>query len=327
MYSAPLIFGNEHLLPLNAMDNKPTISIIMPVYNSEQYLAESIDSIIAQTYTNWELIVIDDSSTDGSRAIAQRYTERDARIRVVSNTHEKGLAGSLNCGLSHVRGAYIARADGDDINVPERLQIEYNYLQSHPSIDIVGSWYETFGNNKSPKVRKHPSHSVVLAWKYLSNTYFCHPTIMFRKQVLETMPQYPLAVCEDFAFLSDIIHTHRGYNIPQVLLHYREHTTNYSFTKAESIKQSVVDTYKKNYAFYNGAPAFVNAFYRFHAQYRLSVKAFFPLVRESIHIGRKILQNYNLHKNIGAVIVLSATIKIHFLKAITNSVARTLLGR
>jgi glycosyltransferase involved in cell wall biosynthesis len=309
------------------MDNKPTISIIMPVYNSEQYLAESIDSIIAQTYTDWELIVIDDSSTDGSRAIAQGYTERDARIRIVSNTHEKGLAGALNCGLSHVRGAYIARADGDDINVPERLQIEYNYLQSHPSIDIVGSWYETFGNNKSPKVRKHPSHSVVLAWKYLSNTYFCHPTILFRKKVLDTVSQYPVVICEDFAFLSSIIHTHRGHNIPQVLLRYREHTTNYSFTKAESIKQSVFETYKKNYAFYNGAPAFVNAFYRFHAQYRISVKAFFPLIRESIRIGRKILQNYNLHKNIRAIIMLSATIKIYFLKAITNSVVRTILGR
>lgn len=299
----------------------------MPVYNAETFLAESIDSIIAQTYTDWELIIIDDSSTDGSRTIAEHYCAHDTRILVFTNTHEKGLAGALNCALSHVRGQYIARADADDINVPERLQIEYDYLQTHPEIAIVGSWYETFGNNKEPKIRKHPSRSIVIAWKYLTNTYFCHPTILFRKKVLETQNHYPLVVCEDFAFLSGVIHTHRGHNIPKVLLHYREHRANYSITKAERIKQSVFETYKKNYAFYDGAPELANAFYRFHATYRLTPNTLFPLVRESIRISRKIFQNYNLHKNIGAVIVLSVTIKIHFLKALANSVIRTILGK
>lgn len=299
----------------------------MPVYNGEQFLAESIDSIIAQTFTDWELIIIDDSSTDTSRTIATNYASRDARILVFPNTHEKGLAGALNCALSHVRGEYIARADADDINVPERLQTEYNYLQTHPDIDIVGSWYETFGNGKAPKVRKHPSNSIVIAWKYLTNTYFCHPTTMFRKTVLDTMPTYPIVVCEDFAFLSGVIHTHRGHNIPKVLLQYREHATNYSFTKAESIKESVFETYKKNYALYGGKPELTDAFYRFHAQYRVSFTTFFPLVRQNMRIAKNILRNYSLQRNIGATVLLYTTIKIHFLKAIANSVIRTLLGK
>lgn len=307
--------------------DNPTISIIMPVYSCEAYLAESINSIIAQTFREWELIIVDDSSTDGSRGIADTYASQDSRIKVFQNTHHKGLAGALNCCLSHARGTYIARADGDDINLPERLQIEYDYLQSHPDIDIVGSWYETFGNNKVPKVRTHPSNSIVIAWKYLTNTYFCHPTVMFRKNVLDTVPQYPLVVCEDFAFLSEVIHTHRGHNISQVLLHYREHTTNYSSTKAEAIRESVLETYKKNYAFYKGNPELVDAFYRFHAHYRVSLKTFFPLVQQSLHIASKILHTYNLQKNLVATVLLYTSIKIHFIKAIANSVVRSIVRK
>lgn len=299
----------------------------MPVYNCDAFLAESIESVIAQTFIDWELIIVDDSSTDTSRAIAERYALQDNRIKVFSNTHEKGLAGALNCALSHVQGAYIARADGDDINVPTRLEIQYRYLETHPHIDIVGSWYETFGNNKAPKVRKHPSHSMVLAWKYLSNTYFCHPTILLRKKVLETVPEYPLVVCEDFAFLSQVIHVHQGHNIPEVLLHYREHANNYSSTKAVAIRESVFETFKKNYAFYDGNPTFVDVFYRFHAQYRFSYKTFFSLLRQSLRIGKHILAQYGLQKNIWAHIVLYSTIKIHFLKAIGNSIVRNILSK
>lgn len=299
----------------------------MPIYNCDAFLAESIESIIAQTFTNWELIIVDDSSMDTSRAIAQHYALQDNRIKVFSNTHEKGLAGALNCALSHVRGTYIARADGDDINVPTRLETEYRYLQTHPYIDIVGSWYETFGNGKTPKIRKHPHNNIVLAWKYLTNTYFCHPTVMFRINVLNTIAEYPIVVCEDFAFLSQVIHAHQGHNIPTVLLHYREHTNNYSSTKASAIRESVFETYKKNYAFYGGEQIFEDVFYRFHAHYRLSYKTFFPLLRQSLNIGKHILRQYGLQKNIWVHIVLYSTIKIHFLKAIANSIVRTLLNK
>jgi glycosyltransferase involved in cell wall biosynthesis len=307
--------------------DNPLISIIMPVYNCDAFLAESIESLVTQTFTDWELIIIDDSSTDTSRAIAQHYALQDNRIKVFSNTHEKGLAGALNCALSHVRGTYIARADGDDINVPTRLEIEYRYLEAHSHIDIVGSWYETFGNEKPPKVRKHPSRSISIAWKYLSNTYFCHPTILLRKKVLDTVPEYPLVVCEDFAFLSQAIHVHQGHNIPKVLLHYREHANNYSSTKAAVIRESVFETYKKNYAFYGGTPALIDAFYQFHGQYRLSFKTILPLLKQSLRIGKHILTQYGLQKNIWAHIILYSTIKLHFLKAVAYSMVCSLRGR
>lgn len=307
--------------------SNPLISIIMPVYNGEFYLADSIESIMTQTFRSWELIIVDDSSNDTSKIIASRYAARDARILVISNTQEKGLAGALNCGLKRARGSYIARADADDLNVPERIQIEYTYLKTHPSIDIVGSWYETFGNDKQPKIRKHPSTSIVIAWKYLSNTYFCHPTILFRKRVLDTIPYYPLVVCEDFAFLSKCIHLHRGHNISQVLLHYREHATNYSTTKAQSIKESVLETYRENYTFYGGKEYLTDAFYQFHALYRISFRTFFSIVSEAFKIGKKMLRNYHLQKNIPAILTLVITIKIHLFKSIGNSIVRTLLKK
>ena len=299
----------------------------MPVYNGAQFLDESIESIITQTYTNWELIVIDDSSTDESCAIAKRYASRDNRILVFSNTHEKGLAGALNCGLSYARGAYIARADADDINVPQRLRIQYEYLQLHPTIDIVGSWYKTFGNNKTPQIRKHPTNSVSIAWRYLTDTYFCHPSVMFRRKVLETIPQYPLVTCEDFAFFSEIIHRHKGHNIAEVLLHYREHLSNYSVTKATLIKDSVFETYRKNFLYYSGNEKLIEAFYAFHAQYRLSLRTILPLLVQSFTIGNQILRSYKLERNLWQKIVLYSTIKIHFIKAIANSTVRTLVGK
>lgn len=322
------IYDLESIEASNDMEkNNPTISIIMPVYNGATFLAESIDSILAQTFTDWELIIVDDSSTDTSRAIADRYVSLDNRIRVYANTQEKGLAGALNCCLSHVHGQYIARADADDIQTPDRLQVEYDFLIKHPRIAIVGSWYKTFGNNKRPKVRKHPKQSVVIAWKYLSNTYFCHPTILFRASVLQTVSKYPLMVSEDFAFLSEVIHVYKGFNIPKVLLLYREHATNYSFTKAEAIKASIRDTFTKNFTYYHSDTRHIDAFYRFHASYRLTVISFLPILGISIHIARAILKKYDLQYNIPAIISISSALVTHATKAIANSIIRSVLGK
>lgn len=308
-------------------NSKTLISIIMPVYNGATYLAESIESIIRQTFTQWELIIIDDGSGDTSRLIAAEYETRDIRIRSIINTSQKGLAGALNTGLAHARGEYIARADADDINVPQRLEIEYTYLQNHPEVAIVGSWYKTFGTNKKSRVRTHPSQGVVIAWKYLTDTYLCHPTTLFRKSVLDRVPTYPLVASEDFAFFSEVIHTYRGYNIPRVLLNYREHAKNYSTTEAGPIKESVFETYTKNYTYYGGAPNLRNEFYQFHAHYRISLKVFFSILKQSFKIGRKILEQYALQKNAPAFLCLYTTLIIHLGIAIGNSTVRTLFKK
>jgi glycosyltransferase involved in cell wall biosynthesis len=302
--------------------DNPTISIIMPLYNSGAYLTEAIESIVAQTYTEWELIIVNDSSTDNGPAIAQEWAEKDLRITVITNTNPKGLAGAINSGLAAARGAYIARADGDDINVPDRFAIQLKFLKEHPEIDIVGGWYETFGEGLPRIVRKHPTRPVTIAWKFLTNTYFCHPTTMYRRSVLADVPQYPYTGSEDFGFFSQAIHTHQGANIPRVLLHYRQHQTNYSHTEKPAIAKSIQDIYAQNFLWYRGNMEHVDIFFQFHTTYDLPLRHLWNIISISISIARKIITTYQA--SLLEKIHLYSAIKIHIILALGMHYARKL---
>ncbi len=275
------------------MQNNPLISIIMPAYNCDKYLAQSIDSIISQTYKNWELIVIDDNSTDESKNIALSYNQKDHRIIVVENKYNKGIHGALNSGLDICRGDFIARADGDDINLSERLNTQLEFLHNNQDIDIVGTGYQLFGNNKNKKVF-HPSSSAFLAYKFISNTYFCHPSVMFRKNVLSTIPHYPEVACEDFAFFSKIIQKHKGANINKIMLLYRQHESNYSNTANKNIEESVKDTFLENYKFYTGEEKDSEIFYDFQHNKKIDCKNLFLINKINKKIAKSIKDKYRL---------------------------------
>lgn len=296
------------------MSNK-ILSIILPVYNSEKYLAESIESIINQTFSDFELIIINDASTDGSREIALKYASKDKRILVIENKYEKGLYGALNSGLELCNADYIARVDGDDINELNRLEIQINFLKENPDISIVGSGYQLFGNGSNRKIF-HPSSSVKLAWKFLTNTYFCHPSVMFRSSILQTINQYPKVTCEDFAFFSKIIQEHKGRNIKKILVHYRQHGTNYSNTQSEKIKGSVKNTFIENFKFYTGSFEYSELFYNFHANYNLKLKDVFKVTKISSVIAKKILSQYDMPRFNFKTLFLYITITIHIKKAV-----------
>ena len=119
------------------MSKKPLVSIVLPVYNAEKTLSASIRSILRQSYTNWEMIVIDDGSTDNSVDLASSYS--DPRIRVIADRKNLKLPARLNQGAAMGCGDYFARMDADDIAYPERLGTQVAFLQSHPEIDLVGS--------------------------------------------------------------------------------------------------------------------------------------------------------------------------------------------
>ena len=115
------------------------VSVVMSVYNSEEYLQESIDSVLNQTFTNFEFIIIDDGSTDASVDIVKKMALKDARIILIQNEKNLGLATSLNRGIESAKGQYIARQDADDLSALERFRIQYEYAIAHPDIDIVAS--------------------------------------------------------------------------------------------------------------------------------------------------------------------------------------------
>jgi hypothetical protein len=198
----------------------------------------------------------------------------------------------LNTGLDNCNGDFIARADADDINKNYRLEQQIKFLSKHPSIDIVGAGYELFGLKQ--KRIFHPKNSLKIAWKFLTNTYFCHPTIMFRRSVLNTIKHYPPVVCEDFAFLSKVIQSHKGANIKNILLYYRQHDNNYSILRDSLIKESVNNTFKENYLFYTGSLDYADLFFNFHSKYNLQFKNILIISKISSIIIRKILAQYKI---------------------------------
>src|SRR4051812_12237605 len=116
---------------------KPQVSILMPVYNARPYIAAAVESILSQTFTDWECIIIDDGSTDGSLEILQSFAQRDKRIVLISRPN-RGLVATLNEGLEHVHGEYVMRMDADDLSRPERMEQQVAYLRAHPEIVAVG---------------------------------------------------------------------------------------------------------------------------------------------------------------------------------------------
>jgi len=118
----------------------PKVSVIMPVFNGEQGIREAIDSILGQTYSDFEFLIVNDRSTDGSESIINEYARHDARIVLLHNGKEKGIVGALNTGLENARGEYLARMDADDISVPARFEKQLRFLEEHR--DVVDDIFE-----------------------------------------------------------------------------------------------------------------------------------------------------------------------------------------
>ncbi|HEY4799706.1 MAG TPA: glycosyltransferase family 2 protein, partial [Bacteroidia bacterium] len=125
--------------------NIPAISVLMPVYNAEKYLCEAIDSILQQTFTDFEFLIIDDGSTDKSVDIIRSYS--DKRIVLTTKPCNTGLIDTLNMGIQLARGKYIARMDADDISVAGRLKSQYQYMENNPDVLVVGSLYQCIGTD------------------------------------------------------------------------------------------------------------------------------------------------------------------------------------
>lgn len=130
------------------------ISVILPVYNGEKYLKEAIESILNQTYTNFEFIIIDDGSKDSSLEIIKEYEKEDERIVAVSREN-KGLIATLNEGIEKAKGKYIARMDQDDISLPNRFEEQLKIMENDKEIVVCGSWINVFGENRKEKISKY----------------------------------------------------------------------------------------------------------------------------------------------------------------------------
>jgi glycosyltransferase involved in cell wall biosynthesis len=163
--------------------SSPLVSVLMPVYNGEKYLREAIDSILNQTFTDFEFLIINDGSTDDTENIILSYS--DARIRYIKNEENLKLIATLNKGLDLAQGKYIARMDADDISICNRLEVQFNFMESNPEIGLLGTNILDFQNDidNRRKISYKTKHDEI-KFKLFFDTHFPHPSAFIRKNIL-----------------------------------------------------------------------------------------------------------------------------------------------
>lgn len=204
----------------------PKISVIMPVYNGEKYLREAIDSILNQTFTDFEFVIINDASKDTTEEIIKSYN--DDRIVYLKNEQNLGVAGTLNKGLDIAKGEYIARIDADDIALPERFKKQVEHMDKHDNIGVLGSDIIIFGEGLEDKKYSfcHKKEEAKAGLFFKSS--IAHPTVMIRSSILK---DYSLKYTEkyngfeDFALWWDIAKYSDIEVLPEFLVKYRQHSS------------------------------------------------------------------------------------------------------
>lgn len=167
----------------------PEISVILPVYNGEKYLRDAIDSILNQTFMDFELIIIDDGSRDDSASIIKSY--QDKRIILIQQRN-KGLSAALNVGISKSSGKYIARMDADDISLPQRLEKQISFLEKHPDIGIVGTWAIMMTEEgEDIYIADIPQNDLGARELLAKSSPFFHGSVMFRRSIFDSCGPYP----------------------------------------------------------------------------------------------------------------------------------------
>jgi glycosyltransferase involved in cell wall biosynthesis len=207
----------------------------MPVYNARRYLRPAVESILAQTFGDFELIAVDDGSKDDSAAILREYGAKDQRVQVISRPNT-GIVGALNDGLAAARGEFIARMDSDDISTPERFEKQVAFLREHPDHVLVGSQVmliDPSGATLCPKQDTEYTHEAIDAALLAGRWPLVHPTIMVRREAMERVGRYRAKYqwLEDLDLFLRLAEIGRLASLNDVLLQYRLHTASVCATR------------------------------------------------------------------------------------------------
>jgi len=226
--------------------SNPKITVLMPVYNGEKYLKESIESILNQTFSDFEFLIVDDGSTDKSVQIIEEYQKKDLRIRLLDNQKEKGIVGALNTGLEQTRGKYIARMDCDDISLPERLSKQFEFMEKNREVGVCGSWIRLFG--KTEGMVKNPSGHNTIKCHLLFYNAVAHPTAMMRAEFFKkfSLKYKNFSHAEDFELWARCSFLFKLYNIPEVLLNYRISEDNITSRKKDVLFNTVLNIFRNS---------------------------------------------------------------------------------
>lgn len=220
----------------SSLNSNPKITVIMPVYNCELYVKTAVESILNQTFTDFEFLIIDDASTDETLSILKSCI--DSRITIIEKPVNSGYTNSLNYGLKIAKGEYIARMDGDDISYRDRFAKQLDFMEANPNVVVCGTTYKILGNDKNIKI---PEYHEEIKIKLLSGNCIAHPTVMIRKSKLDEFSiQYDITrePAEDYDMWIRLLEFGELHNLQDVLLEYRVYNNQVSRKRADEQKNS-----------------------------------------------------------------------------------------
>ena len=203
--------------------NSPLVTVLMPVYNGELYLREAIESILTQTFTNFEFLIINDGSTDNSENIINSYN--DSRILYVKNESNFRLIETLNKGIELAKGKYIVRMDADDVSAPTRMEKQVAFMEKNEDVGLCGSWFTSFGDVQESVCKYKEQHDEIL-FKMFYQCHFCHPSLIIRKKVFDDLEipfEKQFIHAEDYELYFRLSTKWKFHNLQESLVKYRIH--------------------------------------------------------------------------------------------------------
>ncbi len=221
---------------------KISVSVLTPAYNAEQYIRTAIESILNQSFTDFEYIILDDASTDSTWEVIQEYAKKDKRIRIVRNKKNMYIAGARNMLIKEAKGKYIVWQDADDISLPNRIEHQYQFMEKHPEVGIVGGFLEFFGVEGVRGTRKYAAEDISLRKNIFKISPVAQPASMIRREVYEKVGAYDLRFppAEDLDMSFRIGKYYKFANLQEVVLQYRENLTSATFTRLKKIEKTSI---------------------------------------------------------------------------------------
>ncbi len=225
----------------------PLVSVLMPAYNAEKYISASIESILGQSFSEFELIIVDDASADQTWKIMQAQAAADPRIRIFQNEKNVGISLSRNRAIEQARAPVIAWQDADDISFPERLNHEYAFLIDHPDVGIVGGFLQFFSEQGNSGLRKYYPDDARLRKNIFKYQAVSQPGAMVRKECFDTVGLFDSAFsgAEDLDMTFRIGTKYRFANLQEPVIRYRENEQSTTFTKLRTMESCTLAVRKK----------------------------------------------------------------------------------
>ena len=237
------------------MSNSLKVSVLMPAYNAGPYLAEAIDSILSQTYRDFNFIICDDCSTDDTLQIIQKYAAIDSRIVVIKNDKNLGIAKTRNRLVEHSTAEYIAWQEADDISLPQRLEHQVSFMEQNPDVAICGGYLECFNTSGVIGVRKYPVDNDSLRKLVFRYAPVAEPAAIIRKSCLDVVGPYSVQYtpADDLEMTLRLGANYKMANLPEIVLKFRLHNTANSTTFSKlkilelntlAVRRQYIDKYK-----------------------------------------------------------------------------------